>query len=273
MKFELLPPETITTHIQERLQQLEQLLIDLQKSTKFFPAGRLRISQKKNHTEFYHVTSNQEKQGTYLSHAKIKLATQLAQKDYNTRLIKLLEKEIDALQNYLYQTENCRAQQNMYKSLSLPRQKLISPVTLSDQEYIKKWESIKWEGRPFVDDDHEHFTAKGERVRSKSEVQIADTLNRYGIPYRYEFPLKLKNGITVYPDFLCLNVHTRQEFYWEHFGIMDNPTYANYATQKLIQYSDNDLKPMKNLIITMETYAHQLNSHYIENQIKKYLIN
>ena len=69
-----------------------------------------------------------------------------------------------------------------------------------------------------------------ERVRSKSEVIIADTLARHGVPYRYEYPLKLKSGRdgafrTIHPDFLCLNVRTRAEFYWEHFGLMDDPDY------------------------------------------------
>ena len=117
----------------------------------------------------------------------------------------------------------------------------------------------------------ELFTTKGERVRSKSEVLIADSLNRLGIPYRYEYPLKLKNGITVHPDFLCLNVRTRQEFYWEHFGMMDNPEYTENAIHKLQQYSENNLHPGINLILTMETISNPLNLKYIEQQIKNYL--
>ena len=115
------------------------------------------------------------------------------------------------------------------------------------------------------------FTTNGERVRSKSEVLIADTLKRFGIPYRYEYPLRLKNGITVHPDFLCLNVRTRQEFYWEHFGMMTTPDYAQKAIHKLQQYSDNHLLPAIKLIITMETATSTLNLKYIEQQIKTYL--
>ena len=271
MKFEILPPDSDIQRLEERLLQLEQTLQDLQRNTSRFPAGRLRISQKVNHVEFYHVTSNADKIGTYLPRTKIELATQLAQKAYNSRLIKLLEKEIYALQFYIAQTEKCRAIQNLYDSLCKPRHKLITPITQPDEQYIDLWQSVEWQGRPFSDDTPELFTTKGERVRSKSEVLIADSLNRLNIPYRYEYPLKLKNGITVHPDFLCLNVHTRQEFYWEHFGIMNNPEYAENAINKLQQYSENNLTPGINFILTMESLSSPLNLKYIEQQIKAYL--
>lgn len=102
-------------------------------------------------------------------------------------------------------------------------------------------------------------------MRSKSEVIIADTLFRHNIPYRYEFPITLKrsnsddirrdfgSSITLYPDFLCLNTRTRTEFYWEHFGLMDDPAYSNNAAGKLRLYTENGILAGRNLIITMET--------------------
>lgn len=50
-----------------------------------------------------------------------------------------------------------------------------------------------------------------ERVRSKSEVIIADILNQEGIPYRYECPLQLKGWGKVYPDFTVLSERERPE--------------------------------------------------------------
>ena len=38
----------------------------------------------------------------------------------------------------------------------------------------------------------EFYTRKGERVRSKSELIIAEELQRYQVPYLYEKPLELK---------------------------------------------------------------------------------
>ena len=104
----------------------------------------------------------------------------------------------------------------------------------------------------------------GTRSRSASS-------NALEYPTATNTPYASKNGITVHPDFLCLNVRTRQEFYWEHFGMMTTPDYAQKAIHKLQQYSDNHLLPGINLIITMETATSTLNLRYIEQQIKTYL--
>ena len=67
------------------------------------------------------------------------------------------------------------------------------------------------------------YTSKGERVRSKSEVIIADVLNREGVPYRYEYPIYIKGIGKIYPDFTVLNIGIRKEMIWDHFGMMDDP--------------------------------------------------
>ena len=50
------------------------------------------------------------------------------------------------------------------------------------------------------DDMSNYITDAGERVRSKSELVIANLLYKNNIPYMYECPLKINNN-TVYPDF------------------------------------------------------------------------
>ena len=41
----------------------------------------------------------------------------------------------------------------------------------------------------------------------------------------------------LHPDFYCLNLRTRQEFAWEHFGMMDDPDYASTTAEKLRLYA------------------------------------
>ena len=61
-----------------------------------------------------------------------------------------------------------------------------------------------------------YSTEKGELVRSKSELLIADMYYSLGIPYKYEAGVKLRGGIVRYPDFTLLRVRDRKEFYHEH---------------------------------------------------------
>lgn len=58
------------------------------------------------------------------------------------------------------------------------RQKLIVPIVETEEQYISNWENVKHQGKGFYGNTTEIYTPKGERVRSKSEVIIADTLNR-----------------------------------------------------------------------------------------------
>ena len=163
------------------------------------------------------------------------------------------------------------------------RQNLITPLTLTDEQYTAQWKSASWQGLPFSPDTPGYTTNKGERVRSKSEVLIANALAHQKIPYRYEYPLTLHQNhtyrtsqnttttTTLYPDFFCLNLRTRQEIIWEHFGLMDSPEYLHNTVSKLKLYAQNKILPGKKLIITMETNTEPLIPDVINQMIEQFL--
>ena len=90
-------------------------------------------------------------------------------------------------------------------------------------------------------------------------------------------PLKLNRGgesgnVTFHPDFLCLNVRTRKEFYWEHFGKMGNEDYKENTVGKLNMYVENGFFPGRNLIFTMESGVESLDTRVVEKMIKEFLL-
>lgn len=274
MKYESLSPNILRGVLEKRLTELQQQLVQTEKIVQKAPSGRIRISQKRGHPEYYLVSETGSLRGKYLPKKQLQLAVQLAQKDYDSQLMPLLRTEITALQNYLRATRNCTNIPKLYNSLCPSRRALIQPVTLPDEQYTAQWQAVQYKGLPFEQDTPVHTTARDERVRSKSEVIIADALLRHGIPYRYEFPLKLNKGrqtLTFYPDFLCLNISTRQEFLWEHFGMMDDPAYAQKATAKLRLYEENGILPGRNLLLTMETQTEPLSTRAVEKIISEFL--
>ena len=297
MNYEKLSPNLILGMLEKRLTNLKVLLERAKRSVKTTPQGHLRISQKGNSIEYYHITTPKDSRGKYIPLSKENLARQLAQKDYEEKALKLIEEEIKATQRYLKQVchnkvdkkkstvENSNRKTitkltELYSKMTPARQALITPFTLTDAQYAEVWQSVTWTGHPFSEETPVYTTARGERVRSKSEVLIADALTRHSIPYRYEYPLNLhsaekagsKTSLTFYPDFLCLNKRTRNELYWEHFGLMDSPEYANNATKKLRIYTENKIFPGSNLILTMETQTEPLTSHQLEQIIEGYLL-
>ncbi len=276
MDVDLLKPREIGLELEERLFELNQALPKVKRRLENAPPGHLKLSRKKNHTEFYYITQRGASRGTYIAKKDRALAAKLAQKEYDRRLLTELPKEIRALENFLRQTSHLSHLQKIYDSLCPERRGLTTPLTLTEEQYAAQWKAVSWKGRGFADDDKKLLTANGESVRSKSEVIIADTLHRMGIPYRYEFPLKIKKSLTetrtFYPDFLCLNLRTRQEFYWEHFGLMDEAEYSTNAVGKINLYAANGIILGQNLIISMEAKNCELDTEYLEKIIQKFLI-
>ena len=77
----------------------------------------------------------------------------------------------------------------------------------------------------FLEEGLIYRTERGDLVRSKSELVIADKLHARGIDYAYEQPLVLPNGRTRYPDFTIADHAHGVTFYWEHLGMLDDQGY------------------------------------------------
>ncbi len=92
-----------------------------------------------------------------------------------------------------------------------------------------------------------HRTERGEAVRSKSEVIIANLLYNevfkegFG-DYRYEEPL-VAGGSVRYPDFTIEDAATGTTVYWEHLGMMHDPEYRARWEKKLEWYREQDILP------------------------------
>ena len=98
-------------------------------------------------------------------------------------------------------------------------------------------------GRKFLEGGLIHRTERGELVRSKSEVVIADKLHARNIEYSYEVPLIFADGIERYPDFTLVDDVTNQRFYWEHLGMLDDAAYAARWARKLAAYRASGVLP------------------------------
>ena len=256
--------------LEERVNQLQQLKQEKEKALTKVPEGGLRICKHGSRVQFYHRSVPGDFNGVYIKEKDIELAKQLAQKDYDKKVLSSVEQELHALRKY----ESCcpkKSAEEIYESLHVERQKIITPIMETDAEYIQKWEQENYHGKEFQEEAPEFYTSKGERVRSKSEIIIADMLGKEGIPYRYEYPIYLRGIGRIYPDFTVLRVQTRQEVFWEHLGMMDDPVYLENAIKKIVAYEQNGIFPGDNLILTYETKKNVINQRLIKSMIEHYL--
>ena len=258
--------DTLLDTIQVCLAQFRQQFDLVTKRLKTAPEGSIKVLRKGRRIELYHRTSKSDREGTYLNKAHLTLAKNLAQKDYDLRAAKILAKKIKLL-SPLEKAYPQNELEQLYERYPQKVQQLIKPLTLSKKEYCKQWESVSYKGLPFDEKAPPYTTDKGERVRSKSELIIANALFHSKVPYRYEYPLQIKGIGEFHPDFLCLNPRTGREVLWEHFGLMDDTTYRNNAISKLSKYSESGFVPGKNFIYTMETSTMPLNSRFVKKVI------
>lgn len=98
--------------------------------------------------------------------------------------------------------------------------------------------------RRFLENGLIHRTERGDLVRSKSEIVIADKLFARGVDYAYEQPLILPNGRVRYPDFTIADHARGVTYYWEHLGLLQDPGYRARWESKRSEYFAADIVPL-----------------------------
>ena len=255
----------------KRKMELLKLGKETEKNLQDAPEGTLRISRSRGRTQYYLRKRPADKGGTYISKDKKELVVKLAQKDYDQKLSEAIRREVKAINSFLHDLPTIEAEQ-IYLELNEARRELVIPFIDSDEVYARRWQDMPFRGKTMNDQTPGFMTEKGERVRSKSEMIIANMLTKAGVPYRYECPLELKGVGTVYPDFTVLNVRLRKVFYWEHQGMMGDEEYAGKAIRKTASYQENGIFPGDQLILTSETKNRPIDVRQIQGLIRHYLL-
>ena len=123
--------------------------------------------------------------------------------------------------------------------------------------------------KAFKNETTEFYTLKGERVRSKSEVIIADRLMSKGIPYRYECPLKVGNKI-IHPDFSILRMSDRKILYHEHCGMLSDTKYTEDMLSRAKDYNKAGIILGDRLFYTFESETTPLDVTMLDNIIEQH---
>lgn len=260
--------------LETRERELKQILEQAEHTVKVSPDQMLRIVKKGNDVQFYIREKGEEDKnhnGKYLKVSEKSLANKIAQRDYAKKVIKAAKNQLELVRRMIAHYDE-DAIQLQYENLNDERKKLVQSYTLSDEEYVKMWETREFETWNQHKETLLFQTNRGELVRSKSEKILADKFGLMNIPYLYEKPLIVAKNVVLHPDFTLLNVAKRKEYYWEHLGMMDQDVYCKKALQKLEMYEMNGIVPGKNLILTMESKENPLNMCVVEKMIQEFLM-
>ena len=180
----------------------------------------------------------------------------------------------------------------LYTAFSRQREKLILLSDLSIQEllqYANDWYSdtkqrytdlfevpniIEIESnkqKRYFEEKLIHKTVRGEMVRSKSEVIVANILDKMNIEYSYEEYLPI-SGKTYIPDFTLR--HQGKTAYLEHLGMLRNKSYRKHWEKKKANYESVGISEnLGNLIITEDGIDGSLDATLIESKIQTWMNN
>ena len=261
--------KSIINQLKDEKKQLKKVVETVKKGITNQPKGNLRIVKTKYGVAYYcKDESCAKKSGRYLKKSESQIAKAIAQRDFESSVVKKAEKRIKAIEDFLLKYEKTSIK-SVYEETSEYRRALIETDIISDEEYVRRWKNVEYSGKSFTEDAPEIITEHGERVRSKSEKIIADKLYALKIPYRYEYPLLLEGNIKIHPDFTILKMPERKEVYLEHFGMIDDEDYADNMLYKLDTYERNGIYLGVNLFMTHETSNKPLNTRVLSDLLKK----
>ena len=254
----------------KKLNDYEKMKVKVEKSLKKAPKGSLVLSSSHGMVQYYFKDEENKKKKTYIDKTQIEWIGALAQKEYDMALQKEIAKKEEQIKKVLKILPTTEVEE-LFENLHTGRKKFVTPHFVTDEKYVEQWMKVKYTGKQNYDEFLKYTTEKGEIVRTKSEKIIADKLFSMGIPYRYEYPIKLKGYGTVYPDFTILKVSERREIYYEHFGLMDQPEYCEKALRKLQNYARNGIVLGENLIVTFESENVPLDVKVLEKMLENFL--
>ena len=254
---------TIYQRMSSECQRLEGQIKLIESQLKQLPEGKLICKKNDKRYKWYY---NKEGKQIYIPKKERKFAEKLAARKYLEHLHEDLLHEKNAIEFYMRHHKEGNADKMLTQ---MPEyQELLKPYfkVLSDELY--EWQQSPNNYSKKYPQQLKHKTASGNIVRSKSEVLIDMQLYKHKIPFQYEAPLYLGDEI-FYPDFTIRHPHTGKVFYWEHFGKMDNESYAKRTIAKLRFYVDHGIIPGGQLITTYETLERPLSLETVENVIRE----
>jgi hypothetical protein len=259
--------------LQEQIDYESKLLDRFEKEILTFPEGNLSLKKIKGNSYIYFHNKRLSESRSLSPKKKndAELIRNIREKYFVKKSITQLRKNkkiMNSLLKDFVPFDPGEIRNNMstvYREVQIIEWKSIMDLT------IEKWKENNECDSFLYPEGLRHISAKGQRVRSKSEAIIADLLDYRNILYKYEEPLNIK-GQKFFPDFTVFRSFDNRIIYWEHFGMMNDMEYKKNMEMKLLAYRNSEIIPWDNLILTFDTEEGNIDVSMISSIIDKMLL-
>lgn len=254
--------------LRKESQQLEREIKSIKAQLRNLPKGKIVFSHTGKYCKWY---QSDGKNKVYIPKKDRHLAEALALKKYLLLQLEDISSRKEIIDNCLnHQNIEMRTAEKLLAESS-EYQKLLSPYFANKSKILEEWKRADYKKNQKHPEHLQHKSISGNVLRSKSEVLIDIMLYTNRISYHYEELIQLGNK-TIAPDFTIKHPTTGEIFYWEHFGMMDDPAYVKNACDKIRLYSLNGIIPSKQLILTYETKDYPLSPNEVKKIIEDYFL-
>lgn len=245
--------------MEKMLAEYEEKLLSANNEMQKLPDGRLSCVMRKGKLTFFQVRNIGGKRIRKSINKDTKRIEELARKKYLEEEIDMLKSNIKAARLFLDNYEDVSVDNILGKLPKAIRGKCFAG---NNEE---TWANQPYPQSTYMPQGKTHTTTKGLKVRSKSELLIAEKLYEHDVQFRYEQLLNI-NGIDFAPDF-TIRTEEGRLIYWEHCGLTSNKKYMEKHRWKLSIYEEAGIVPWDNLIITYDDKQGILNLSIIESEI------
>ena len=230
------------------------------------PEGLLRADIKRGRKYYYQTLNGVER---YLGRREMELVEALKERKLAEETLRAVDTDEKCLE-YALETLRDFSPKEIYKTLpkSYRKEDNAKSSIITDGE--------AWAGAPYVKksrygryEDPSQLTMKGDYVRSKSELNIANMMYMKGIPYRYEEVTELC-GETIAPDFAVYRESDGKVLFLEHFGMMYNRKYRDDFAWKVHLYIKAGYMPYRDVFFTFEDLDGNIDTQFIDYLMETY---
>ena len=256
--------ETLRKTIDQRIELITKVIKQTEGKLRTMTKSQIKVSRQGGHPYYYSI--DKDGRVKYLKKNESKLIGELLQKNYFEKVVKASKEELAALKRMKVIYPETVAE-DVYGNLSEDRKYLVKPIIPTDEQFVSRWLAEPYTKKPISDDVPVYVTKKGERVRSKSEMIIANMLYDCGIPYKYECPV-LVGGEIFHPDFTILRLSDRKIIYYEHCGRMGDPGYVEDMIDRSRKYALEGIFQGDKLFYTFESAKQPLDVRVVTAMIE-----
>lgn len=229
-----------------------------------------RIRRNGTYQLYFRDYSAQNSKEIYVNSDRRQEAVQIAKFMATQEKINDLNIQIEAIDSFLEAFSSATS----FDTLARNHPWILKLLDTTDDvpDKLQQWKTMDYERNWNYPENLKYRTVVPDLVvRSKSESDIVSRLENFDVPYHYDEVINI-NGTRINMDFVCLNVNSGQKWYWDHRGMMSNPSYIEKALFCEKVYLNAGIIPGVNLILTNETSSHPLQIPDIDEMIRYYLL-